>query len=178
VRGRELETESVCWLKHKDMGMECAWERVDRISVRREWVKRETDGWERRWREGRKREMWVFSLVMRETYKRARGIRNKWEREAESRREFDGMLREDGLEKEREKGALAGVYSLRGIPPNRGGAIFGIGRSSCNYPLAGDEASACQAQRVGVGAVRAHRFSKATDGFPATSDGFPASLHH
>ena len=104
MRGRELETESVCWLKHKDMGMECAWERVDRISVRREWVKRETDGWERRWREGRKREMWVFSLVMRETYKRARGIRNKWEREAESRREFDGMLREDGLEKEREKG--------------------------------------------------------------------------
>ena len=34
------------------------------------------------------------------------------------------MLREDGLEKEREKGALAGVYSLRGIPPNRGGGIF------------------------------------------------------
>ena len=124
MRGRELETESVCWLKHKDMGMECAWERVDRISVRREWVKRETDGWERRWREGRKREMWVFSLVMREAYKRARGIRNKWEREAESRREFDGMLREDGLEKEREKGALAGVYSLRGIPPNRGGGHF------------------------------------------------------
>ena len=39
-----METESECWLKHKDMGMECAWERVDRISVRREWVKRETDG--------------------------------------------------------------------------------------------------------------------------------------
>ena len=68
-----METESVCWLKHKDMEMECAWERVDRISVRREWVKRETDGWERRWREGRKREMCVFSLVMRETYKRAMG---------------------------------------------------------------------------------------------------------
>ena len=43
--------------------------------------------------------MWVFSLVMRKTYKRAREITNKWDREAKSRREFDGMLREDGLEK-------------------------------------------------------------------------------
>ena len=71
MRGRELETESVCWLKRPAPGgslgaapagvASSASSTTDSLTAR---------SW---WREGRKREMCVFSLVMRETYKRAMG---------------------------------------------------------------------------------------------------------